>query len=147
MSSLATPHRSVVADAIYGMLNPVPYGFFVGGLIFDLIYAQTAVVMWGKSASWLITLGLLFAIIPRLINLVQVWMTRRRFVMRAERVDFWLNLVAIIVAIINAFVHTRDAYAVVPAGAWLSVCTVLLLSISSIVMATQRPVPGDLFHE
>jgi uncharacterized membrane protein len=147
MSSLAAPRRSMVANAIYGLLHPIPFGFFVAGLIFDIIYAHTAVVMWGKGADWLITLGLLFAVIPRLINLVQVWITSRRFATGADRLDFWLNLLAIVAAIFNAFVHTRDAYEVVPASVWLSLCTVILLSIAHIVMAVQSTATGSSAHE
>ena len=147
MSSLAAPHRSVVANAIYGLLNPIPFGFFVAGLIFDIIYANTAVVMWGKGADWLITLGLLFAVIPRLINLVQVWITSGRYATRAERLDFWLNLFAIVAAIFNAFVHTRDAYEVVPTSVLLSLCTVILLSIAHIVVAMQPSVVEVYVHE
>lgn len=147
MSSLNAPHRSVVANAIYALLNPIPFGFFVAGLIFDIIYANTAVVLWGKGADWLITLGLLFAVIPRLLNLVQVWVTSRRFATRTERLDFWLNLFAIIAAIFNAFVHTRDAYEVVPTSIWLSLCTVVLLSIARVVVAIQPSATGDYVHE
>lgn len=146
MSHVAAPHRSVVADAIYGWLNPIPFGFFVAGLIFDITYAHSAVVLWGKGADWLITLGLLFAVIPRLINLVQVWITSRRFTTRAQRLDFWLNLFAIIAAVFNAFVHTRDAYEVVPTSVWLSLCTVVLLSIAHIVIAVQPSARGYV-HE
>lgn len=146
MSSVAASHRSVVANAIYGLLNPIPFGFFVAGLIFDITYAKTAVVMWGKGADWLITLGLLFAVIPRLINLVQVWITSRRFATRADRLDFWLNLFAIVAAIFNAFVHTRDAYEVVPTSVWLSLCTVLLLAIAQVVIAIQPSARG-YFHD
>ena len=147
MSSLATPHRSVMANAIYGLLNPIPFGCFVAALIFDITYARTAVVLWGKGAAWLIVIGLLFAVIPRLVNLVQVWITSRRLAMRADRLDFWLNLLAIVAAIFNAFVHSRDAYAVVPAGVWLSACTVILLSIGHIVMAVQYSKSGEFIHE
>jgi uncharacterized membrane protein len=147
MSSLATPRRSVVADGIYSLLNPIPFGFFVAALIFDITYAHTAVVMWGKGASWLIVLGLLFAIVPRLINLVQVWITSRRFATRADRFDFWLNLLAIVAAIFNAFVHSRDAYEIVPANVWLSLCTVLLLCVSHVVMAVRTHAAGDFIHE
>lgn len=147
MSHPAVPHRSPMANAIYALLNPIPFGFFVAGLIFDVTYANTAVVMWGKGADWLITLGLLFAVIPRGINLVQVWITSRRFATRADRLDFWLNLVAIIAAIFNAFVHTRDAYEVVPTSVWLSLCTVLLLSIAHIVMAIRSTAIGGYGHE
>jgi uncharacterized membrane protein len=139
MNSRTTPRRSVVAKAIYGLLNPIPFGFFVAALIFDLIYARSAVIQWGKGAAWLITFGLLFAVVPRLINLVQLWITSRRTAMRADKLDFWLNLFAIAAAIVNAFVHSRDAYAMVPTGVWLSGGTVILLSIGHIVIAVQRP--------
>jgi len=136
-----------VANAIYGLLNPIPFGFFVAALIFDIIYARSAEVMWGKGAAWLIVFGLLFAVIPRLINLVQVWITGRRYSTSTDKLDFWLNLVAIVAAIFNAFVHSRDAYAVVPAGLWLSVCTVILLSIAHVVIAVQHSAAGDFVHE
>jgi uncharacterized membrane protein len=147
MSSLAAPHRSMLANAIYGLLNPIPFGFFVAGLIFDITYARTAVVMWGKGADWLIILGLLFAVIPRMINLVQVWITSRHFATRADRLDFWLNLLAIVAAAFNGFVHTRDAYEVVPTSVWLSLCTVILLSIAHLVIAAQPSIVGDYAHE
>ncbi len=147
MNSFDASHRSVIANAIYGLLNPIPFGFFVAGLIFDITYANTAVVLWGKGADWLITLGLMFAVIPRLINLVQVWITSRRFATRTDQLDFWLNLFAIIAAIFNAFVHTRDAYEVVPTSIWLSVCTVVLLSIAHIVVAVQPSTTRGYVHE
>lgn len=147
MSSRTAPRRSVVANAVYGLLNPISFGFFVAALIFDIIYARSAEVMWGKGAAWLIVFGLLFAVIPRLINLVQVWVTGRRYSTNADKLDFWLNLVAIVAAIFNAFVHSRDAYAVVPAGLWLSVCTVILLSIAHMVIAVQHSAAGDFIHE
>lgn len=147
MSSRTAPRRSVVANAIYGLLNPIPFGFFVAALIFDIIYAGSAEVMWGKAADWLIVFGLLFAVIPRLINLVQVWITGRRYSTSADKLDFWLNLFAIVAAIFNAFVHSRDAYAVAPTSVWLSVCTVILLSIAHIVIAAQHSASGDIVHE
>lgn len=147
MNTRVVPRRSVVANAVFGVLDPIPFGFFVGGLIFDVIYAESATVLWAKSASWLITLGLVIAIIPRVINLVQVWITARHTALRAERIDFWLNLVAIVAAIFNAFVHTRDAYSIVPASIWLSVITVALMVIARIVIAVRYSVARELIYE
>ncbi|AXK72121.1 hypothetical protein DWG18_07390 [Lysobacter sp. TY2-98] len=132
--------RSPVADALYGLLNPIPFGCFVAALIFDVTYARSAQIMWTKAAAWLIVIGLFAAIVPRLVNLAQVWFTSRRSFSRAHRVDFWLNLVAIIAAVVNAFVHSRDAYAVVPTGEWLSALTVVLMAVGAIVVAVHRPV-------
>lgn len=139
MSYRAPPRRSVVASAVYGLLNPIPYGCFVVTLIFDILYASTAAILWDHAASWLVTIGLLFAIVPRLINLVQVWFTSRELALGVDRLDFWLNLVAIVLAIFNAFVHSRDAYGVVPANVWLSAFTVLLLAIGQVAKAVRYP--------
>lgn len=135
MNAIPYPRGSLLANAIYGLLNPLPFGFFVAGLIFDVLYARTADVLWNNGAAWLNAFGLMLAIVPRLINLVRVWITARVYATPADKAGFWLYLVAIIVAIVNAFVHSRDAYAVVPASVWLSACTVLLLSIGQVVMA------------
>jgi uncharacterized membrane protein len=146
MNSRAALRRPVIANAIYGLLNPIPFGVFVAALIFDLLYARSGVMLWGKGAAWLITFGLLFAVVPRLINLVQVWVTSRRTAMRLDKVDFWLNLFAIAAAILNAFVHSRDAYAMVPASVWLSACTVILLSVGHIVMAMHHSTSKGFVH-
>lgn len=137
MSSPVAHRRSTVASAIHSLLDPIPFGFFVAALVFDIVYARTAELSWDKGAAWLITMGLLFAVVPRLVNLVQVWITDRQSATRADKFDFWLRLLAIAAAIVNAFVHSRDAYAVVPAGMWLSVCTVVLLSLGHVVVAMQ----------
>jgi uncharacterized membrane protein len=147
MSLRPEPRRSIVAESIYGLLNPIPFGCFVAALIFDIIYSETAVMLWDKSAAWLIVFGLLFAVVPRLVNLTQVWFTSRRTATRTDKLDFWLNLFAIIAAIANAFVHSRDAYAVVPAGLCLSICTVVFLSIGNIVVAVERAARGGYVNE
>lgn len=146
MNSAPLPQRSVVADAAYALFNPIPFGCFVAALIFDLLYADTGVLLWDKSAAWLIAIGLLFAIIPRLINLVQIWGPNRRTALAADKIDFWLNVLAIVAAVANSFVHSRDAYGVVPAGMWLSACTVILLCIGNVLVSVRRiPTEGRVY--
>lgn len=135
MIAISPRYRSRWATVIFDLLNPIPYGLFVGTLIFDVLYAVTANVFWAKGAAWLVTVGLLFAIIPRLINLGRVWITSRSSVTRLEKFDFWLNLLGIIAAIANAFVHSRDAYGIVPENVIFSVITVLLLSVGQMTLA------------
>ncbi|MHC1479613.1 DUF2231 domain-containing protein [Frateuria aurantia] len=137
--TLLSPHyRSRFFTSVFDLLNPIPYGFFFGTLIFDVIYARTAEVLWVHAAAWLVSIGLVVAIVPRLINFGHVWLAGTHSVARAERVDFWLNLLAVIAAVLNAFVHSRDAYAAVPAGVFLSLLTVVLLGAAQIVLALNK---------
>jgi uncharacterized membrane protein len=138
---------SRVARGIFGLLNPIPFGCFVAALIFDIIYQETAEILWDKAAAWLILFGLFFAVIPRLINLTQVWITARQSATRIDKLDFWLNLCAIVAAIVNEFVHSRDAYAVVPTGAWLSAVTVLLIAVGLVLEAVDGGALGTYAHE
>jgi uncharacterized membrane protein len=145
----AQPHaaRLSAMSAIFNVLDPIQYGFFVATLVFDVIYFNTAIILWVKGAAWLVTLGLLFAIVPQLINLAAVWFSKRVVRSRARVIDFWLNLVAILAAIVNAFVHSRDAYAVMPDGVWLSVVTVLAMAIGKIVLSGERTIFRGVRHE
>jgi uncharacterized membrane protein len=144
MRTVDAPRRSVVGTAAFDLLDPIPFGCFVAALVFDVIYARSSQMMWTKAAAWLITIGLFAAILPRLINLAQVWFGGRNGATSAERMDFWLNLFAIVAAIFNAFVHSRDAYAVVPAGQWLSVLTVALIALGRIVTSSRRRANGGI---
>ncbi|MEK6425621.1 MAG: DUF2231 domain-containing protein [Burkholderia gladioli] len=135
MTSASPSYRSRFATAIFDVLNPIPYGLFVGTLIFDIVYANTANVLWAKGAAWLVSIGLVMAIVPRLLNLGHVWLPSRQPVLRIERLDFWLNLAGIVAAIANAFVHSRDAYAIVPENVLLSVITVVLLGLGQLTLA------------
>lgn len=135
MNPFATRRHSALAVALYEFLNPIPLGFFVAAWIFDLIYLQSYNPMWTKSASWLIAFGLIIAIIPRLINLVQVWVGASWPQTSPVKIHFWANLLAVVLAILNAFVHSRDAWAVVPAGAILSTLVVALLCLANMQLA------------
>lgn len=145
-SSGPPSHGSMAANVAYSLLNPIPFGFFMAALVFDVVYARTGDLLWDKSAAWLLAIGLLFAVVPRLINLVQVWITSRRSGLSSDKLDFWLNLLAVAAAIVNSFVHSRDAYAVVPAGMWLSAFTVILLSIANTLVSARRAKAGSWVH-
>ena len=138
--------RFSITSAIFDVLDPIPFGFFVGALIFDILYSNTYTVLWVKAAAWLISIGLVFAIIPQLINLGRTWFGKRRIRTRNLAINFWLQVVAIVAALLNAFVHSRDAYATMPAGVWLSVLTVLAMVIGRIVLAADYVVYKEVSH-
>jgi uncharacterized membrane protein len=145
MSLRPEPRRSVVADSIYGLLNPIPFGCFVAALIFDIIYSETAVMLWDKAAAWLIVFGLL---VRRGTSAGQpdsgVGHIPANRDPRGQAGLLVESPVAIVVAIFNAFVHSRDAYAVVPTGLWLSAFTVLVISIGNIVVSVHRATRGGI---
>jgi uncharacterized membrane protein len=138
--------RFSLTAAIFNVLDPIPFGLFVGTLIFDVIYFKTGYMLWVKGAAWLVSIGLVIAIIPQLINLALVWLSKRRVRSSGQVLNFWLNVVAIIAALINAFVHSRDAYAVMPTGLWLSVITVLAMAIGRMLLAGDRVVYTEVSH-
>jgi uncharacterized membrane protein len=143
-------HRSSrfsLGSALFELLDPIPFGFFVATLIFDIIYANTGTILWVKAASWLVSIGLIFAIIPQLINLYSVWINKRRIRARGEALNFWLNVVGIVAAIINAFVHSRDAYAAIPDALWLSIVTVAALSIGRIILSGRNVTYKEFSNE
>jgi uncharacterized membrane protein len=129
--------RFSLSSALFGLLDPIPFGFFVATLIFDILYANTATILWVKCAAWLVSIGLIFAIIPQLINLYAVWIDKRRIRMRGEAANFWLNVVGIVAAIVNAFVHSRDAYGAMPDALWLSIVTVVAMGVGRIMLSGQ----------
>jgi uncharacterized membrane protein len=147
MKAQTQPSRFSVTSAIFDVLDPIPFGFFVAALIFDIIYANTAVVLWVKAAAWLISIGLVFAIVPQLINLARTWFTRGRGRTRNLALNFWLNVVAIVAALLNAFVHSRDAYATMPDGVWLSALTVLALVIGRVLLAGDKVTYKETTHD
>ncbi|RWR02363.1 hypothetical protein ED28_08255 [[Pantoea] beijingensis] len=135
MQSNGNRRHSTLAVALYELLNPIYLGFFVAAWIFDIIYLNSTEVYWTQASSWLIALGLFIAIIPRLINLVQVWVGVSYPQGSAIKMHFWLNLIAIVLSIFNAFIHSRDVWAVVPAGVTLSTIVVALLLIANLQLA------------
>lgn len=132
MTPVNYPTRSNFLMAIYYWLDSIPFGFFVAGLIFDILYMNTAEVLWNKASAWVIAIGLVIAIIPRLINLYLVWFPKTYTRNNVNLIGFWCYGFAILTAILNSFVHSRDAYASVPENVILSIITVALVSIAYI---------------
>ncbi|MCS0590929.1 DUF2231 domain-containing protein [Massilia norwichensis] len=146
MQAQTRSSRFSITSAIFDVLDPIPFGFFVAALIFDVLYANTYTILWVKAAAWLISIGLVFAIIPQLINLGRTWFGKARVRTRNLALNFWLNVVAIIAALLNAFVHSRDAYATMPAGVWLSILTVLAMVVGRVLLASDTVTYKEYSH-
>ena len=110
------------------MLVPFPIACFVGTLITDLAYWRTADMMWADFSAWLLFAGLFMGALAAIAGLIDFFGNR---MVRAQR-PAWLHLIGnvlvIVLSLVNAFVHSRDAWtSVVPTGLILSAVVVLLL--------------------
>lgn len=117
---------------IHAMLTPVPIMCFVGTLCSDLVYCGTANMMWADLSAWLLTVGLLVSVLVVLAGLIDFIGDRRIRALRVSWVHGLGNALALVLAIFNAFVHSRDAWtSVAPTGLILSALVVLILLVTT----------------
>jgi uncharacterized membrane protein len=135
------PAAQVHKQAVHQMLAPFPVAYFMGAFVTDLVYWRMPDVMWERFSVWLITAGLVMAALVAITALIDLAFRGHRPV--------WVRalgyLLAVLLSILNVFVHSRDGYtAVVPTGLALSaVVFVILLLTSSMGWAlTSRPRAG-----
>jgi uncharacterized membrane protein len=129
---------------VHSILASFSAAYFAGALVTDIVYWQMPDVMWERFSIWLIMAGLVMAglaVFARVINTV-AGRRRRRGSTWPRMVGF---AVAVCLAVISAFVHSRDGYtAVVPTGLMLSASVVIVLLLAEIAtaLANRRRVGG-----
>jgi len=115
---------------LHKMLVAFSAAYFTGALVTDLVYWQMPAVLWERFSIWLISAGLVLsglAAVAYVIDLVTGREIDRPAVPRA--VGYAL---AVLLSLINAFVHSRDGYtAVVPTGLALSALVVVVLLLTA----------------
>jgi uncharacterized membrane protein len=103
--------------------------YFAGALVTDLVYLQMPDVLWERFSIWLIAAGLIMAGFAAIAYVIDLAGGRQIDRPAWPRVTGYA--LAVLLSVINAFVHSRDGYtAVVPTGLMLSgiVVVVLLLT-------------------
>ena len=131
--SHATLPRStakIFGHPLHPMLIPFPIVGFVGAFVTDIAYMQTENLMWQYFSIWLITVGLVIGALAALTGMIDYWGDPRVRAKRPALPHMLLNIGAMLLELVNAFVHSRDGWtAVVPEGIILSgVVTVMLLA-------------------
>src|ERR1700722_2791378 len=116
---------------IYGVPVSFSAAYFSAALVTDLIYWQVPNVMWERFSIWLIVAGLILAGIAVLAYLIALLRGRK-----VER-PAWPRVVgyalAVVLSLVNAFVHSRDGYtAVVPTGLMFSGLVVVVLVLTAL---------------
>lgn len=122
---------SFAGHPLHVMLVPIPLICFVATLITDIVYWQTAAMMWADISAWLLLVGLFVSIFAVVAGLIDFLGEPRIRALRPAWIHALGNVVALILAIFNELIHTRDAYtSVVPAGLILSALVVLILLVT-----------------
>ena len=114
---------------IHRILAPFPVAYFVAALATDIAYWRTAEVMWERFSVWLIVGGLVISALVALAALIDLAFTAQQ--------PAWFRAlsyaVAVLLSLLNVFVHSRDGYtAVVPAGVTLLAIVVAILLVYSV---------------
>jgi len=127
------------------MLVSFSAAYFAGALVTDIVYWQMPDVLWERFSIWLIVAGLIMAGLATIAYVIDL--AGRRRVDRPAWPRAVGYALAVLVALVNAFVHSRDGYtAVVPMGLMLSglVIVVLLLTawVGRALLANRHRVGG-----
>jgi uncharacterized membrane protein len=113
---------------IYPMLAPLPLPCFAGAFVTDIVYWRAPVAMWETFSVWLITAGLVMAGFAALAAFIDLVRNRSIRSLQPAWPHVLGNGLALVLSLINAFVHSRDGYtAVVPTGLILSGVVVVIL--------------------
>ena len=129
MTDTRQPTATVAGHPLHMLLVPIPIGCFVATLGTDIVYALTANMLWETISVWLLTVGLIFAGIAVIAGLIDFVFSRRIRALPPAWPHVLGNALAIVLSIVNAFVHSRDGYtSVVPTGISLSAIVVLILA-------------------
>jgi uncharacterized membrane protein len=131
-TSVIAPRLGLSSQPAYATLVQFPAVCFTGALLTDIMYWQTTLFMWNDFSAWLVTAGCVMAAFAGIAGLI-TWFSHphvRR--VRYAGLHAVCSLAALALAIVNAFVHSRDAYvAVVPQGLTLSIIVFVLMLLAT----------------
>jgi len=131
LAARITPKVAIGGVPVDAMLVPFPIACFVGAMLTDIAYANSASVQWANFSAWLLAFGTLFAGLAAVFGLIDFF-----FGTRGDRPTIgWIHLIGnaviFVIALFNDFVHARDGWtSVVPTGLTLSIITVILLVVT-----------------
>lgn len=117
----ATPR---VLHPLHAALLAGTVPLFLGALLNDIAYAKTYQIQWSNFASWLIAGGLVFGACALAWATVDLFRGHRHG--RRHVAYFVVLLATWVLGFINALVHAKDAWAMMPGGLVLSVVVTLL---------------------
>ena len=142
MSAISAPVILKPLHPLHAILLAFPLPLFLGALLSDLAYWRSFQMQWANFSSWLIAGGLLvggFVLVWALIDLFRSRQARRRWaaVYFATLVAMW------VLGFVNALVHAKDAFAIMPESLYLSAIVTLLAFVAAWIGYSGGP-SGDV---
>jgi uncharacterized membrane protein len=133
MSEVRADSASVSpAHPLHVILAAYPIACFTGAFLTDIVYAGTYEMMWANFSVWLISFGLLMGGLAAMAGIADYLVHRRDRARRSASSHSIGNLLVMALSLVNAFVHSRDAYtSVVPVGLILSGVVAALVLVTS----------------
>ena len=117
-----------VLGGLHALLGAFPLAYFVFAFVTDLVYTRTYNLQWQYFSIWLITAGLVMGGASIFFGAIDWLITRKSGGRAGAGWHILLTLVAWVLALLNAFIHSRDGWtAVVPEGIILSGIVALLM--------------------
>jgi len=128
--SIANPRSTmrIFRHPIHPMIVPIPIGCFIGTFLTDLTYWRSAEMMWANLSAWLVTAGVIFGYLAAAFGLIDCLNSRSIRILPPAWPHATGNVLLLILATLNMFIHSRDAWtSVVPWGLALSTAVVVIL--------------------
>lgn len=124
MTTVATRACPGALHPIHATLLAGTIPLFLAAMLSDLAYSSSYQIQWSNFSSWLIAGGLVFAGLAFLCAVIGLRHPERR---QGRALLYLLLLLATwILGFINALIHAKDAWAIMPTGLVLSVIVTLL---------------------
>lgn len=127
--------RNAPFSAGQALLLGMPLALFLGAFVSDLAFSRTYEIQWANFSAWLIAGALVFAgllVVIAIVDLVRARGAR-------SRVGLYIGLLIAIfvIGLVNALVHARDGWAMMPTGLILSLI-VLVLTLAAAWVGLRR---------
>lgn len=126
-TAVADRHRALSIHPLRAVLLAGAFPLFLGAALSDWAYGASYEIQWANFAAWLIAGGLVFAgfaLLGSVVALVRAGRHGRRFMPALLLLATW------VLGFVNALVHAKDGWAMMPEGLILSIIVTLLAAAS-----------------
>lgn len=120
MASSVERKRSWVIHPFHAAMLAGAMPLFLGVLLADYAYWSTYQIEWSNFASWLIIGALVFSAVALLCAVIDLFRGARPVIYTLVLAAAW------VLGFVNALIHARDAWAIMPTALMLSVIAAVL---------------------